>query len=154
LGLAGARPSTHGDLVLCAVPLVCAYVDMLCRHLSLRIRVIGAFFEGTPANEEAAKFTDYEAFVEEARKKKDPFVLESWALTWSTVVLSAAIIVYGIETINQTAQDSEAIGIAFILSGAIGLIATIRVWYEYRTRAKALETLAQQQKAAKTPANP
>lgn len=44
LGLAGSRVSNHADLVLCAVPLVCIYVDFLCRHLSLRILVIGVFF--------------------------------------------------------------------------------------------------------------
>ena len=45
LGLAGASRHTpgHPELVLCAVPFVSVYVDLLCRHLSLRILVIGRY---------------------------------------------------------------------------------------------------------------
>lgn len=36
LGLAGSRVPTHAELVLCAIPFGCVYVDLLCRHLWLR----------------------------------------------------------------------------------------------------------------------
>ena len=44
LGLSG-QSIPHADLVLCCVPFVCAYIDLLCRHLSLRIAVISEFWE-------------------------------------------------------------------------------------------------------------
>ena len=77
-------------LVLLLIPLVCFYVDLLCKHMSLRIIVIGAFLRfGSKAEEDAA----YESFVSEARamgprKNMNTFAFEEWALDGSTVVLS------------------------------------------------------------------
>src|SRR2546421_9370237 len=49
LGATGLGLSTQSlaytDLVLCCIPFVCAYLDLLCRHLSLRIRVISRPWE-------------------------------------------------------------------------------------------------------------
>ena len=48
-------------LVLLLIPLVCFYVDLLCKHMSLRIIVIGAFLQFGSKEEDAA----YERFVSE-----------------------------------------------------------------------------------------
>jgi hypothetical protein len=72
LGLAGSRVPTHADLVLCAIPFVCVYVDLLCRHLSLRMIVVGAFFRETDVpGQEAATLRKYEDAVKKRRDSKD-----------------------------------------------------------------------------------
>src|SRR5215831_8078248 len=67
VGLGFSNPNTivpNAYLVLLLIPLVCFYVDLLCRHMSLRIIVIGAFLRfGSKETEDAA----YESFVSEAK---------------------------------------------------------------------------------------
>jgi hypothetical protein len=46
------------------VPLACLYIDLLCRHLSLRILVIGTYMRGKDED----PYAEYEDFVEDARK--------------------------------------------------------------------------------------
>ena len=45
LGLTEKESRPYADLVLGCIPFVCAYIDALCRHLSLRIRVICQFWQ-------------------------------------------------------------------------------------------------------------
>src|SRR5437879_5362705 len=54
---------------LCCIPLACIYVDLLCAHLSLRIKVIGTYFR---KKAEVTAIPDrqlisYEQFVQNAR---------------------------------------------------------------------------------------
>src|SRR5262245_60129108 len=44
LGLSEKESRPQADLVLCCIPFVCAYIDVLCRNLSLRIRVVSQFW--------------------------------------------------------------------------------------------------------------
>lgn len=37
------KPNMSPDLVLCIIPFVCAYVDLLCYHNDIRILVIACF---------------------------------------------------------------------------------------------------------------
>lgn len=151
LGLGGSRVSTHADLVLCAVPLVCVYVDLLCRHLSLRILVIGTFLRTDaarpPSEAEAAEWLvcrAYEDHVQTAREldrrlyhrlpkrvqrrlsaTHTAFALEDGAVTWSTLVLSAALIVYGALVWSGDSADHRLVGMLFFISGFVGLAASI-----------------------------
>ena len=83
-GITGGTNSTkYADLVLCCIPFVCVYIDMLCRHLSLRIYAIGYFRKNWKAGE-SGEDKDYETFTDTIRNKH-AFALESAA-----VVLSSA----------------------------------------------------------------
>src|ERR1022692_3350631 len=146
LGLAGSRVSSHADLVLCAVPLVCVYVDLLCRHLSLRILVIGTFL-WTPAVDAASEaeasewgvLRAYEEHVQKAREldrrlcprltdrwsKHTAFALEDGALTWSTLALSTALLVYGYMVQGSNSPDHRLVGAVFIIAGLVGLVASL-----------------------------
>lgn len=126
LGFAGTTELRHADLVLCAIPPVCVYVDLLCRHLSLRILVIGRFIRGSKAKDGAARMlSSYEEYVERARelpsakegRPRSAFALEDWALSGSTYALSIAIAVYGIYL-------ASIFSIPFVISGAMGLFIT------------------------------
>ncbi len=145
LGLAGSRLSAHADLVLCAIPLVCVYVDLLCRHLSLRILVIGTYLRGagTLEDPEAMMLERYEQHVQAARRL-DPggaFDLEDWAVSWSTAALSLAVLVYGVTVI---ATGDLPAGITFILSALAGTATTVFAQRNYLTRFRALSDMAQE----------
>ena len=73
-----------GDYVLCIIPFVCAYIDLLCYHNTLRILVIGCFL----------KHHDdlYEGYIAQLDKKcakgaRYFFDMEDLALHWSSVAL-------------------------------------------------------------------
>lgn len=161
LGLAGSQVSTHADLVLCAVPLVCVYVDFLCRHLSLRILVIGMFFRtatvsGATDTErgEWATLRVYERYAENARDMHarktsrlqvrvggSAFALEDWAVTGSTLVVSAALLIYGTLVRAGSSPDHVPVGWAFIASGVLGLGATIVAQALYRGKREGVKNL-------------
>src|SRR5450631_3789478 len=100
LGAAGLGFTEHSEhtgfsyayLVLVLIPFVCFYVDLLCRHVSIRIMVIGTFIRLGFCGVETA----YEGFVEKTRKKLDVFLLEDWVLQGSTIVLSSLIMLGGL----------------------------------------------------------
>jgi hypothetical protein len=153
-GGANTDADSHPELVLCTVPLVCVYVDLLCLHLSMRIVVIGTFLRSKVSGHltEDKAVAEYETFVESTRhltlKREDgpdepapsggeasAFALEDWAVTWSTIVLSGAVFGYGI------AASDTAIQVAFIVSGAVGLAAAFSAYALYDRRFAAVRKL-------------
>jgi hypothetical protein len=156
LGLAGSRAPAHADLVLCAVPIVCLYVDFLCRHLNLRIVVIGTFLASdlvAPANQEEASelavLKAYERHVQSARRLPrrllrgsrglfpkswrwhGAFALEDAAVSWSTALLSAALIVYGAVVRDGHSIDHRRVGLVFIVAGVAGVAGSLIGVYLY-----------------------
>jgi len=58
------------EYLLCLIPLICLYVDILCSHQNLRIMVIGRYFQYAAAKRGYAAPTfeaEYEQFAESAR---------------------------------------------------------------------------------------
>ena len=72
--------------ILCLIPFVCLYVDLLCWHNTLRILVIARYFR--------ANGNPYEIYVHQLRGRI--FGLEEWVLQWSTITLSALLLIYGL----------------------------------------------------------
>ena len=74
---------SHSSIgLLGLIPLACAYVDLLCTNINLRIILIGTYFkrENDP----------YESFVGPFRVV---FSLEDWALYGSTYVITGLVII-------------------------------------------------------------
>jgi hypothetical protein len=126
LGFSGSNNLRHVDLVLCAIPPVCVYVDLLCLYLNLKMLVIGTFLRDQSPGSAADEIRRYEEFVD--RKARDlpierprlvgrlrlpdcvrrwflgkdsdrssAYDLEDWArLSLSTIALSLALIVYAL----------------------------------------------------------
>src|SRR5271165_6316276 len=99
LGVGAASSTAAGkpEYLMCLVPLVCVYIDMLCYHMNLRIMVIGQFLRVSPhraAMIDETQDQKYETFVHKVRRlpNMDPFVFEEFALYWSTRLLSALVI--------------------------------------------------------------
>lgn len=124
LGFAGSDGLRNADLVLCAIPPVCVYVDLLCRHLSLRILVVGRFLHTRGDDPTFSSLAGYEDFVQKTRnlpredgRRRSAFDLEDWAVSWSSFALSLAIAVYGVTRPSWFA-------VPFVVSGAVGLVVT------------------------------
>jgi hypothetical protein len=130
LGLAGANTAKHADLVLAAIPLVCIYVDLLCMNLNLRILAIASWMrkEVTDDSEQKA-ISRYEAFLEPHRRV---FALEDWAISGGTFAVSAAVVIYGIAGADGGAS------IAFVTSGAVGVLGSGIAWGAYLVYRKQL----------------
>jgi len=128
--------------VLCLVPFVCVYVDALCAHLSLRIRAIGDFLAAErPQTPEEEREHYYELFL---RSDKPPFRLETLALHWSTILLSALVAASGLQPpASAGALPSAHITVALVLSGALGIILTLGVWGFHGTRVRAIKRAAE-----------
>jgi hypothetical protein len=139
LGFAGSVDLQHADLVLCALPPVTTYVDLLARHLTLRILVIGAFLRTQSAGESAA-YQPYEEFAERARNLeggRSAFALEDWALQYSSYGLSAAVTGYGAYQL----WVSSTYGVPFVVSGVVGALVTFFGIREYTRRVGAVAAL-------------
>jgi hypothetical protein len=146
LGFSGSGTFGHAELVLALVPLVCVYVDLLCRHLTLRIVVIGAFLRTSMYGGRSGvdAFQAYEVFVQNqrweepgdgprgGRRRVSPFDLEDWALEYSTYLLSVGIFLFGV--LYALRAVKPAFSILFLLSGLVGMTATWLGRREYNKR--------------------
>ncbi len=124
-----AKPILSLHLTLCLIPLVCVYVDLLCKHLQMRILVISAFFQKNNADETSC-FYSYESFCEQARPV---FELEDWAQQWSTQFLSVLIIVAAL-ILKLPKTDL----LVLVFSGICGIIFTLLIDKAYEHKRKRL----------------
>jgi uncharacterized membrane protein len=113
-------------VVLVAVPLVCIYVDLLCRHLNLRIQLIAEFIrtcperEGNDEDNAAFLLRQYERYVP---RHANAFVLEDWALELSTKLISLTVVLYGIigQLLEVASNPTTSVGVVLAASGIAGL---------------------------------
>jgi hypothetical protein len=143
LGAIGIGIKTDGGrypLVLTGIPFVCAYVDLICRHLTLRVHVIASFLRNpTPTRGGSPElvwkerlFRSYENY---AQGKEDSFSLENWALFWSSTIISVAVVAYGI---GFAVVHDRRQGVVIAVSGAVGVLATCLIEYFYEKRKQPL----------------
>ncbi len=99
LGLTGDKlpQIPYAFLVLTLIPLVCLYVDLLCKHNSLRILVIGAF-KRTIVDDSEYK---YEIFAKECAEH-NIFSLEEYAISYFTYAIAGVTILSGLLFFDQT----------------------------------------------------
>jgi hypothetical protein len=133
----GLNPDTEPvPLVLIAVPLVCAYVDLICRHLTPRVHVIGGFLRtrkdrrGDPA-EAAWRQRFFREYEERAQEKHAAFGFENWALFWSSALLSLVVGLYGLHLYGDTERWWAE---ALIVSGTAGVLLTLAVEWTFEAR--------------------
>lgn len=149
LGLTGHEKISGAYFVLALIPLVCIYVDLLCRHLSLRMMVIGAFkrlgLHDNQGGDDGTKLeTAYERFSVKA-ERVNVYALEDLALQGSTKLISMMVILIGL-AIPQMADIKQAevfriceasiwIGYivqgVFALSGVVGLVLSNYILVRY-----------------------
>lgn len=153
LGLNEASQHIDSYLILPLIPPVCFYIDLLCRHTSLRILVIASFARSTADAEDHS----YECFVKNLRSKAGAgsgdskgmiFALEDWALEWSTIALSVMIAGLGFLAQHPFGMhiqfadhidDKATFSFLSIGFGAVGVISTLAVKWFFTKQAKLLD---------------
>ena len=114
------------------IPLVCVYVDLLCKHIQIRIIVISKFFQDYELDMEnrlessITIFKEYERFCE---KNRSVFSFEHWAQTISTyflciVMISVPFIVTDVGKLYP------------IIAGFVGILLSVLIDYSYKRKKK------------------
>lgn len=145
-------PASHlvvsPEYLLCLIPFVCVYVDLLCSHLNLRIMVIGRYLhlvrEYGPNAE--PREPDYEAFVERARswegiptprwnwRRLNAFGFENFTQNISSAAFSVLVGVWPL-------IHAGANAFVFVAAGLAGFTFSVVAYSEYLSREDALKTL-------------
>ncbi len=133
LGLTGSDGSAAQDgkqLLLCSIPLICAYTDFISIHIMLRIRTIGTYLKKSGDS--------YEDFVSGTRNQGvNPFIFEIIALHGSSIIFNLVLI-----SLSYVGLTKEWIEKSYLLGGVLGLFITILSWLLYTVRAKQISDLA------------
>jgi hypothetical protein len=113
--------------LLCVIPGVCSYVDLLCAHTTLRILVIAAYLR--------SREDPYETFMKEKiRGKVHAFVLEDLVMYGSSLVLCLFVIIYGAMAASRRILPVWP----YPISGFAGLMLSGLAYFGYRAKAKKL----------------
>lgn len=117
--------ATDARLIVCLIPLICAYVDMVSLDLAIRTIVIATFLRtfGDP----------YEAYVHRLRRRDDnPFHAATIASHGSS--LAASVLILGLGLFGSGRGWNPFHSNAFITSGVLGVLLTALLWNLYKTR--------------------
>jgi hypothetical protein len=146
LGFSGGGSTTQfpAPLVLCGIPLVCVYVDLLCTHLWLRILVIGRYLRDQQKREHADKeVPSYEEYANKDKVRK-VLNLEEWTLYWSTIIFSGGVIMIGaVLTLLNWDRGTGWLGwlgfLPYLFFGVLGVVLSIVTRGAYHSRKKILD---------------
>jgi hypothetical protein len=148
LGFSG--PSTDSaKFLICLIPLLCGYVDLISLHLMIRIITIGVYLR--------ASGSSYEEFAFKVRDTSgaNPFVFEPGALHGSSLIFNGLIIVLGVvlNWRSATVKWPEMCATLYVIAGVLGLVWTMFLWFTYVLRVRQVKGLGEQlQKAEDTSA--
>jgi hypothetical protein len=141
LGFSDKAPSSAAPLALAVVPFVCAYIDLLCRNLSVRSKRASGFLASQSDAAEPSPVVRYEQWYQ-THKEKTGRALESFALLGSTALLSVASAPVGIVAFANSTDVSWQLSrwpnCLFYGASMLGL--GLLTWTEvlYRLRKEAL----------------
>jgi hypothetical protein len=133
--IVGTNTSYH--LILGLVPLVCIYTDLISNHLQLRILVISKFFQNYKSQEIQSNITMFSSYVRFCESVRPVFKLEDLAERWSTVFLSALVILF-----STTIHLSKLTQILLLVSGSFGIFFSIILNNIYKNKTKILNKSA------------
>jgi hypothetical protein len=139
LGISATAGALGGVLLylLCLVPPICVYVDLISLHLMIRIITIGLYLRFTGNR--------YELFTFEvrARSSTNPFVFEAATLHGSSAVFNIIIIVLGF-ILPLWPVAPPQLQAAYLVAGIVGLGFSIGTWFMYGSRASNLQQVARE----------
>lgn len=144
LGLTNSPSVPYIELVLCCIPLVCAYVDVLCHHQGLIVIVIAEFIRSQAQikadDSDVAKYEKFALIVRQIHYKKgtiSAYDLERRNLKWASVIFSASIAVYA-------ATQYKATSVAIFISGISGVFLSFWVQRSYEIRRDKIREISSQ----------
>ena len=127
--------SRHVYLILCLIPLVCVYLDLLCHDLNLRIFVIAKFLKNPrrvinkKSNNQDninLQLKDYWFYEKLCEEETEAFALESFALRTSSIAFSLLLIILPF-LIELDTQNPLLDDYCLTVSGLVGIILTMWV---------------------------
>lgn len=141
LGLSsGGGAMSQSPLALAILPIACVYVDLLCRHLSLRTKAIGLFFANSEHDNKVLR--DYERFyIDLSRDAWKHLSLESMALLWCTLTVSILTVPIGILAADLWRTPASHLWELALLigSGTSGVVLSLISHWRYEQAKKAAE---------------
>lgn len=118
-GVSSSTELSDASLLICLIPLICAYVDLARLDLVIRIVVIARFL--------SINGDGYELFVDELRRSPTKaFRFAPMAVHLSSAVMNVLII--GAGTYGWVNEWPQLRAYVFIGSGFAGLLATLVLW--------------------------
>jgi len=122
---ANHSPTTEWRLIVCLIPFICAYSDMVGLDLAVRTMLIAGFLR--LCND------PYEMHVANIRGRRDnPFHTATTASFTASIAISVLIIGGGLVGAKR---DWDPLHVdAFVAAGGIGIIATLYLWRAYLRR--------------------
>lgn len=140
LGVAGESVLSCSHLIFAILPLACAYIDLLCRNLSVRTKLIARFLA---LLQQSTTDDVFEAFYGDYARIWKRRSLETIALIWSTLLISILAPAIGI-TISlykpgEMGGDVEATILA--ISGVLGIALSLLIQYLYESRTSCIGDL-------------
>ena len=149
LGLSESQPVAHVELVLGVLPLASSYIDLLCRSLSIRTKLISNVIaeRNEDATIEARLERAYQAF--DQRRSSD--ALEGYALVRSTQAISAALVIGGLAldfVALQGFMERMVTATAFVVAGIAGFVGSSFIESEYERQKKLIGAAPEPSKSA------
>lgn len=135
-------------IILCCIPFICAYVDLQCSALYLRIRGIAAFLRFTePCDNESRILHEYEKFMYSVRKKFQErgklFIkssLQTIAIFWFSRLINIFVALYGVIASIISKQSTNSFSNYIILIfGILGILVTEWIFRVSRNRIKIID---------------
>jgi len=126
LGLGESSPmvSSETNLLICLIPLICAYVDLARLDLVVRVVSIARFL--------SISGDRYEQFIDELRESPvKPFMFAPIAVHLSSAVMN--ILIFGAGVYGRNNGWPHLRANVFMLVGAVGLIATLLLWWKHNS---------------------
>jgi len=118
-------PTTEWGLIVCLIPFICAYADMVGLDLTVRTMLIAGFLR--LCND------PYEIHVANLRgRRNNPFHAATAASFTASIAISVLIIGGGLFGVNR--EWNPLYVDAFIAAGGVGVIATLCLWRAYFAR--------------------
>jgi hypothetical protein len=137
LGAAGLGLKGNYDdrmlLILSLIPFVCVYVDLLARHLNLRMHVIAEFIR---QYDNDVMHSKYEEFAK-SKEGIGVYSLETGALKYSTLFLSSLVMVAGF-IVRDTVSCTN--GGILLFSGILGVLSAFAIDIIYRNKMDKIKT--------------
>jgi hypothetical protein len=130
--------ASSAKLLLCMVPMLCAYVDLISLHLMIRIITIGLYLK--------IQGNNYESYVGQIRErsKANPFIFEVGALHGSSLLFNIIVVGLGFALPKGPDNWPEQYLTAYVVAGMLGIVWTIFLWMIYTFRVNEVDRLAKE----------
>lgn len=122
LGFVENKSGLNLHLIIIMIPIACVYIDLLCRNLSVRRKRI-IYFMADLKDDNFETDIKYAQFYRNI-KKESGRSLESFAVLWSTILISLGVILIGFFL-----KDIASMKVLFI---SIGIIVIFLSWFVER----------------------